>query len=265
VPDASARVLIVRAGPVFEVRLDRPAVRNAFDAQTIAELARAMEAAAGDESARVVVLSGSGDVFSAGADLSWMKEAATYTYEENVADARRLAAMLAAVRDCPKPVVARVQGAAMGGGAGLVAAADLAVATVDARFAFSEVRLGLMPAVIAPFVVPRIGHAAARELFLTGEVIDAGRALDVGLVQHVVPHAELDAQVAERVDALLAGAPGAQAAVKRLLRELSATEGDPTELTSIAIAERRVSDEAQEGMTAFLERRNPPWRPEQPS
>jgi methylglutaconyl-CoA hydratase len=235
-------------------------VRNAFDARTIGELHVAFRTAGDDPDCRVVVLSGEGDVFSAGADLEWMREAAGYSHEQNVLDARRLHTMLEAVRDCPRPVIARVQGAAMGGGAGLVAASDIAVAADDARFAFSEVRIGLVPAVISTFVLPRIGPSAARELFLTGELFDAEHARAIRLVHRVVPAADLDAAVAERVDALLSGGPLAQAEVKSLLARLSALPDSAEELTTESIAVRRASPEGQEGIAAFLERRPPSWR-----
>jgi len=166
---------------------------------------------------------------------------------------------LAAIRECPKPVVARVHGAALGGGAGLVAAADIAVAAEDTRFAFSEVRMGLIPAVISPFVIEKIGPGAARELFLTGERFDAARAREIGLVHRVVPADGLDEAVARYVESLLAGAPGAQAAAKRLIAHVSGRPPTVREDSARAIAERRASDEGQAGMAAFLERRKAPW------
>jgi methylglutaconyl-CoA hydratase len=207
-----------------------------------------------------VVLDGAGETFCSGADLEWMREAADYPTEANIADALRLGELLAEVRDGPRPVVVRVHGAAMGGGAGLVAAADVAVSAQNARFAFSEVRLGLVPAVISPFVVPRIGLAAARELFLTGETFAADHALRIGLVRHVVPESELDATVAARVDALLAGGPEAQAVVKGLLRRVVPVPEGLARYTAATIAQRRSSLEGREGMAAFLERRPPSWK-----
>lgn len=275
-------IQVARAGPVLTVRLDRPEQRNAFNPAMIAELTAAFRAAgqlaepaaaapdggAGDAAAgggppRVVVLSGAGDIFSAGADLGWMRSMAAYAFDENVADALRLADLFTAIRECRLPVVARVQGAAMGGGSGLVAACDVAVAADDAQFAFSEARLGIVPAVISPYVIPKIGVAAATELFLTGERFDAARARSIGLVSRVVPAADLDAAVAERVEALCAAGPDAQAAIKQLIPFVAST-GDPVsarEYTAHLIADRRASDEGREGMAAFLERRRARWLP----
>lgn len=257
--DPPTTLRVAHGGAVATVHLARPERHNAFDDVLIAELAAALAALAADEAVRVVVLRGDGPSFSAGADLGWMGRMGGYGFAENVADAERLADLLASLRDARFPVVARVHGAAMGGGVGLVAACDVAVAAEGTRFALSEVRLGLVPAVIAPFVLPRIGPAAARELCLTGEVFDAERARAIGLVARVVPEAELDAAVAERVAALLAGAPGAQAVVKRLLRDVAEDPAGARALTTRTIAEVRASPEGRAGMAAFLERRRPPW------
>lgn len=254
-----ASVRVERAGAVASVHLARPERHNAFDDDLIAELSAALAMLAEDDAVRVLVLRGDGPSFSAGADLGWMRRMGGYGFDENVADAERLADLLAAIRDHPCPVVARVHGAAMGGGVGLVAACDLAVAAEGTRFALSEVRLGLVPAVIAPFVLPRIGIAAARELCLTGEVFDADRARAIGLVARVVPAPALDEAVAERVRALLSGAPGAQGVVKRLLRDVAADPAGARSLTTRTIAIVRASDEGRAGMAAFLERRPPPW------
>ena len=247
-------------GPVLTVTMDRPDRRNAFNPEMVADLTRAFRDAARDPDVRVIVLAGAGPVFSAGADLDSMRAMGQADFEDNVADALRLADLLDAVRDAPKPVVARVQGAAMGGGSGLVAASDIAVAADNTTFAFSEARIGLAPAVIAPYVLPRIGVSAARELFLTGEGFDTQRAMAIGLVARVVPESELDQAVAERVDALLQAAPGAQAAIKRLIRQVSAQSGTARDYTARTIAALRASDEGREGTTAFLERREPAWR-----
>jgi methylglutaconyl-CoA hydratase len=252
-------ITLAGSAGVARLTLARPERHNAFDPAMLAELTDAFGALGADPAVRVVVLAGEGPSFSAGADLGYMKAVAELGYEENVADAERLADLLALIRDCPKPVLARVHGVALGGGAGLVATADLAVAAADTRFAFSEVRIGLVPAVIAPFVVPKIGASAARALFLTGERFDAERALAIGLVHQVVPPEALDAAVDEAVQALLAGAPEAQAAAKRLVAHVA---GQPTGLrehTARLIAERRASAEGQAGMGAFLGRRRPPW------
>jgi methylglutaconyl-CoA hydratase len=248
-------------GSVATVTLGRPEARNALNAALIGEVTRCFEELAEDESVRVVVLTGEGPTFCAGADVGYMRDTASFSYEENLEDARRLADMFLAVDDLPKPVVARVRGAAIGGGAGLVAAADLAVAEEEARFAFSEVRLGIAPATIAPFVVRKIGFSRARALFLTGERFGADLAREIGLVHEVVPEGELDAAV-ERVAAqLLQGGPAAQAAIKEALRQVEATE--PMEALGIMtqlIAELRIGEEGQEGLGAFLEKREPFWR-----
>lgn len=257
---AEARVALSLDGPVAHVVLARPEVRNAIDAALVRELREAVGAASAREEIRVIVLAGRGAVFCAGADLAWMKASARFTREENLAEAAELAELFDTVDRSPKAVVACVQGAAFGGGAGLVSVADVAVADADARFAFSEVRLGLVPAVISPYVVRRIGVSAARELFLTGERFGAERALALGLVHAVVRLDELDDAVDARVRQLLQAAPGAIAAAKALVRGVA---GRPVEsvrqLTIEAIAERRVSPEGQEGLAAFLEKRKPRW------
>jgi methylglutaconyl-CoA hydratase len=203
-----------RNGDVLRITLARPDRRNAFDAAVIAELA---EAFVGVGRARAVVLAGEGPSFSAGADVDWMRSSADLSYEENVADANALRAMLEAIDGCPAPVVARIQGHALGGGAGLVAAADIAIAAPDATFAFSEVKLGIIPAVISPFALARIGPGAARRYFLTGERFDAAVALRIGLVHEVAD--DLDAAVERVVGELLSAGPQAARWAKRLVRE----------------------------------------------
>lgn len=250
-------------GPVARVTMVRPERHNAFDEALIDALARAFAELGEAPEVRAIVLAGAGRSFSAGADLDWMRRAAAYDEEGNRADARRLAAMLKAIDECPRPVVARVQGAALGGGTGLVAACDIAVASERATFGTTEVRFGLAPAVISPFVLRAIGPRQARRLFLTGERIDAARALALGLVHEVVPEAELDTRVAAVVDLLLEGGPEAQAASKELIRlVLAMPQGGSllTEATCGAIAARRASPEGQEGVRAFLEKREPAWR-----
>jgi methylglutaconyl-CoA hydratase len=239
---------VERDGPVARVTLTRPERRNAFDAELIAALTDAF-ADVGD--ARCVVLIGEGHSFCAGADVEWQRSSIDLTYEENVEDAMRLYRMMEAIESCPAPVVAAVQGYALGGGSGIVACCDVAVAAPDAVFGFSEVRLGIIPAVISPFVFPRIG-AAARRYFLTGERFDAETALRIGLVNEIA--ADLDGAVGTAVDALLAGGPEAVRAAKRLVRE--APQGRET--AEIA-ATRRSSAEGQEGLRAFLEKRPPSW------
>ena len=254
------RVALSLSGPVAHVVLARPESRNAIDGALARELREAFAAASAREDIRVIVLAGRGAVFCAGADLEWMKAVGGFSREENLADASELAQMFEAIERSPKAVVASVQGAALGGGAGLVAVADIAVAEEDARFGFSEVRLGLVPAVISPYVVRKIGVSAARELFLTGERFSAAKAERVGLVHHVVPAGGLDAVVDERVKELLQAAPGAVAAAKNLIRSVAGRPLEAVrELTIETIAERRASPEGREGLKAFLEKRKPDW------
>lgn len=248
-------------GSVLRVNLNRPDVHNALNAGLIDEIKTCFTEVADDESVRVVILTGEGRSFCAGADIGYMRDASNFTYEENLEDARRLAAMFRAVEACPKPVVAAVRGAAIGGGAGLVAAADVVVAGEETVFAFSEVRLGIAPATIAPFVVRKVGVSQARSLFLTGERFDAGRAREIGLVHEAVLEDRLDASVEEKVSQLSRGGPEAQAAIKALLDELRSAESEEaTGLMAHRIAGLRTGDEGQEGLTAFLEKRRPAWR-----
>ncbi len=233
-----------RDGSIYRVTLVRPERRNAFDAALIAELTEAFTLV-GD--ARAVVLSGEGPSFCAGADVEWQRASIDLSYDENVEDAMRLYEMCEAIDTCPAPVVARVQGYALGGGSGLVACADMAVAAPDAVFGFSEVRLGIIPAVISPFVLPKIG-AAARRYFLTGERFDAETALRIGLVHEV--STDLDGVEEKLVNSILSGGPGAIRAAKLLIRQ----RPSGVETARIA-AERRTSEEGQEGLRAFLERR----------
>jgi len=245
-----ANLRVERDGPVLRVTLARPDRRNAFDAALIAELA---EAFVDVGRARAVVLAGEGQSFSAGADVEWMRSSVELSFDENVADANALRRMLEAIDGCAAPVVARVQGHALGGGVGLVAAADIAVAAPDAVFAFSEVKLGIIPSVISPFALAKIGPAAARRYFLTGERFDALTALRIGLVHELAE--DLDAAVDRVVAELLSAGPQAARWAKRLVRE----RPDGPE-TARWIAERRASDEGQEGLRAFLEKRPAAWR-----
>ena len=240
---------VQRDGHVLRVTLARPERRNAFDAALIAELADAF-ADIGD--ARAVLLEGEGSSFCAGADVDWQRAAIDLSYDDNVEDAMRLYRMLEAVDSCPAPVVCCVHGFALGGGSGLVACADIAIAWPDAVFGFTEVRLGIVPAVISPFVLPRIGEAA-RRYFATGERFDAATALRIGLVSEVAEDAGERAE--SIVEEILAGGPIAVREAKRLVRERPAG----IETAHIA-AERRTSDEGQDGLRAFLERREPAWR-----
>jgi methylglutaconyl-CoA hydratase len=253
-------VHVERQGPVTRVVMDRPDVRNAFNEAVISELAVAFEELRGDASTRVVVLASQGKSFCAGADLDWMRRAAAFSEEDNRRDAAALAAMLRSVAECPYPVVARVQGDAYGGGAGLVAASDLAIAAASSQFGFTEVRLGLVPATVSPYVVEKIGPGWALRLFLTGERFDAGRALDIGLVYRAVPDGDLDEAVEETVDALLSGGPRAQTLCKQLVRRAAVTGGPEVDAyTSGLIGQVRTSDEGQQGIRAFLEKRTPEW------
>jgi methylglutaconyl-CoA hydratase len=254
---------VARSGPLATVTMNRPDSHNALNADLIEALTRCFEELAEDQETRVVVLAGEGRSFCAGADIGYMRETAGLSYEENLEDARRLAMMFWTIDECPKPVVAKVLGAAMGGGAGLLAVADVVVADSEARFAFSEVRLGIGPVTIAPFVVRKIGTSHARSLFLTGERFDAERAREIGLVHRIVSRDGLDEAVEEKVGELLEGGPVAQATIKGLLRRLETTE--PMEapgLTARVISELRTGEEGQEGLAAFLEKREPGWRRE---
>lgn len=249
-------------GGVLRVLLDRPRVHNALNPALIGEITSCFEEAARDDEVRVVVLSGEGRSFCAGADVGYMRQTARFSHEENVEDARRLAAMYRAIDRCPKPVVGRVFGAVVGGGCGLVASCDLVVAAEDAWFAFTEVRLGISPATIAPFVVRKIGISHARELFLSGSRFDAGRAREIGLVHEVSSAEALDEATERAVSRLLKGGPRALAATKELLRELEEHPEEATERMAGWIARLRGGEEGQEGLGAFLEKREPAWREE---
>jgi methylglutaconyl-CoA hydratase len=241
---------IERETGVLRVAMGRPERRNAFDAALIDELA-ATFADVGD--ARAVVLSGDGPSFSAGADVEWMRSSVDLSYDENVADALRLRAMLDAIDSCPAPVVGRVQGHALGGGCGLVACCDIAVAEPTAQFAFSEVKLGIVPAVISPFALAKIGTSAARRYFVTGERFSATEALRIGLIHEVTD--DLDGAVERVVGELLSAGPSAARAAKELARAPQSAEE-----TAERIAAHRTSQEGQEGLRAFLEKRSPGWR-----
>jgi methylglutaconyl-CoA hydratase len=257
---ASSHVALTLDGPVAHVVLARPEVRNAFDGAMVRELHDAVGAASVRDDIRVIVLAGRGSVFCAGGDVEWMKAVADFTREENLADAHRLFDLFETIDRSAKAVVACVQGAALGGGAGLAAVADIVVAEEEAQFGFTEVRLGLVPAVISPYVVRKIGASAARELFLTGERFSAARAAAIGLVHRVVKLDALAAAVDERVHEVLQAAPGAVAAAKDLVRSVSGHRVEGVrELVCKRIAERRASDEGQEGLRAFLEKRPPDW------
>lgn len=252
-----------RDGAVEYLTLNRPDARNAFNERVVAELTDwasvTSESARGHE-VRVAVLAGAGQMFCAGADATWMSNTIGCTEAENLRDAQAMARMYAALDELPVPLICRVHGAALGGGAGLAAVADIVVAEDQAVFGFTEVKLGILPATISPFVLAKIGPSAARELFLTGARFAAARAKDIGLVHAVVPAAEIDTRVAEYVREILTAGPEAVAAAKTLIREVwgrSTTDAMP--MTTQAIATRRVSPEGQEGLRAFLEKRVPSW------
>lgn len=251
---------IRRDGPVEYLSLNRPEVRNAFNEDVIAELAQWAEAAHGQRDLRVVVLAGTGQAFCAGADVEWMAKTVHYTKEQNLQDAMAAARMFAALDGLRVPLVGRVHGAALGGGAGLAAVCDVVVAEERAVFGFTEVKLGILPAVISPFALAKIGRSAARELFLTGARFSAVRAREIGLVHAVVSETELDAAVAGYVREFLTADPEAIAAAKALIRDLWGRSGeDIARITADAIATRRVSSSGQEGLKAFLEKRKPSW------
>jgi methylglutaconyl-CoA hydratase len=252
-----------RTGGVAHVTMSRPAVFNAFDEAMIAELDAAFAALAAEPGVRVIVLAGAGKHFSAGADLQWMQRASQATLDWNLQDARRFAAMLARIEACPKPTVARVQGAALGGGVGLACACDIAIAADDASFSVSEARFGILPAVIGPYVTNAVGKRQAKRLALTTQRIGAAEALAIGLVQQVTTSAELDAAVNSTVQALLAGGPNAQREIKQLFAQLEVGPITPEvrELTAATIARVRGTDEAREGFAAFLQKQPAPWVP----
>ncbi len=249
-----------KTGPIATITLARPERHNAFDATMIRELHAAFTALAADDSVRIVVLAGAGPSFCAGADLHWMHDSLEWTREQNVADAEALAAMFEAAWSFPKPLIGRIHGMALGGGAGLVACCDLAVAADTARFGFSEVKLGLVPAVIAQYVVPKLGVSQARVLFVSGERITAERAFEIGLVHAVTGIDGLDATVLTLATRMLSSAPAAIGAAKRLVDAIWSLERDAARRYVVAaIAEARASAEGQEGVRAFLEKRKPNW------
>jgi methylglutaconyl-CoA hydratase len=247
-------------GGLARVVLARPDVRNAFNAELIAALRETFDRLSMDSSVRAVVLSGEGKVFCGGADINWMRASLELSRDENVQDARAMSDMFRAIDRCSKPVVAKIHGAALGGGAGLAAVCDVVIASTDAIFGFTEVKLGIIPAVISPFVLAKIGQSHARALFLTGERFDARRAHKIGLVHEVVVGDTLDLAVERVVEELQTAGPGAAAAAKRLIQDVSASEyAASRELTANAIARQRTGAEGQEGLRAFLERRKPEW------
>jgi methylglutaconyl-CoA hydratase len=248
-------------GPVAHVRLDRPDVRNALDDELIEELRSTFERLGSDSAVRAIVVSGEGKSFCGGADIEMMRSSLDLTREQNVAGARALSVMYRTIDACPKPVIGKIHGAALGGGVGLVAVCDIAIAASDAVFGFTEVKLGIIPAVISPFVLAKIGPSHARALFLTGERFDAKRAQAIGLVHEVVVGDTLDVAIERVVTEILSAGPAAVAAAKNIIARVRGASYDQTlDLTAQATAEQRVSAEGQEGLRAFLERRQPNWK-----
>lgn len=243
---------------VARITIARPEVKNAFNAEVIAELSASVAAVPAD--ARCVVIGSEGDTFCAGADLTWMRSMADFTIDENRADSGALADLYARLDALPMPILARIQGAAIGGGAGLVALADIGVAVEEAVFAFTEVRLGILPAVISPYVVRKVGPSFATAAFTTGIRFDSHRAFDTGLIHSVVDAGQLDPEIDRFIEAILAGGPAAVNAAKKLVREVAGrAPADVRELTIERIADARVGLEGQEGMRAFFEKRPPAW------
>ncbi|MGX1802552.1 enoyl-CoA hydratase-related protein [Brevundimonas naejangsanensis] len=262
-PDANDDLVQIDAtadGVVF-VTINRPQKKNAFDAATIAALYEAFETLQGADRVRVVFIRGAGGTFSAGADLNWMRDAADWSESDNRDDAMGLAKMLKALHDVPALTVALVEGAAMGGGAGIVAACDMAVAVEGTRFAFSEVKLGLIPATIAPYVIEAVGARRARQLFLTANIFDADYAAHAGLIDMVLPEGSVEEFISMLTDSLSANAPGAMGDAKRLVNDVAGEDIDNRllEETAKRIARARVSPEGQEGVRAFLDKRAPNW------
>ena len=257
---APVRVERARGGLVGKIVLARPEVRNAFNDLLVRELQRAIRTLSADDSVRVVELSGEGKTFCAGADLNWMKRMTGFTLEENRRDAAELADLFRLLDECPKPVVGRIHGAALGGGVGLVAICDVAVAAEETLFGTTEVRVGILPAIISPYVVRKIGESHAREWFLTGSRHDAHEARRIGLVHIVASETSLTSVTEGVLDALLLGGPQALAEAKKLAQTVGhLPQREQQNLTVQRLAERRASAEGREGVTAYLEKRKPAW------
>lgn len=256
-------VLLTRRGALAEITLNRPQVHNAFDDALVVALQFALEEAAADDGVRCVVLTGAGKSFSAGADLNWMRGMVATSEEDNRADSLQLAALMRTLDFFPKPTLARVNGAAYGGGVGLIAACDIAIGVEGAKFSLSEVKLGLVPAVISPYVIAAIGARHARRLFISGEVFDAAHAARIGLLHEVVPATELDAATDRVLHFLVKGGPLAQREAKRLVQRMTGVTAESIEAIDTQnaelIARLRVSEEGQHGLKAFLDKRPPRW------
>ena len=247
---------------VTTIRIDRPDVRNALNVELILALTHAVQAASTDTSCRVIVLAANGKAFCAGADLNWMRDGASYGEEENRADSMQLASLLRAIAESPKPTIARIHGAAYAGGLGLVCACDIAIASSDARFCVSEVRIGLIPAMISPYLLRAIGPRAAGRYFLSAEVFDAAEAMRIGMVQQVTAPDALDGAIDAMAQALSLGGPLALAATKALIRDFDSVRVDESVMaeTAARIATARATDEGREGIASFLGKRKPGWR-----
>ncbi|HEX7401489.1 MAG TPA: enoyl-CoA hydratase/isomerase family protein, partial [candidate division Zixibacteria bacterium] len=245
---------------IAKINLARPEVHNAFNEVMITELTEVFSRISQDDTVRVVVITGNGDSYCAGADLNWMKKMINFSYQQNLDDSLKLAELFYLMYSLPKPIIARVNGAAIGGGTGLVAVCDIAIAAEKAKFSLSEVKLGLVPACISPYVIRKVGEGRCREFFLTGERLTANRALDLGLVNQVVPLESLDQAVGEKVNQLISSGPKAIAMCKELLKKVPGMSFDEAKTyTADMIASMRIGDEGQEGMNAFLEKRKPKW------
>jgi len=253
-------ILVSRDGPLLTITLNRPEVHNAFNETMIVELQEVIDRTIGEARHRVVVLTGSGRSFCAGADLNWMRRVKDYSYKENLAESKRLADLMYAIYTLPVPTIARVNGAAIGGGTGLLAACDVIIAAEAAKFSLSEVKLGLVPAVISPYVIRRVGESRCRQLMLTGERFKADRAKRFGLINTVVPIEDLDDAVEQRIAQLLTSGPEALKTCKELLHRVPLMDfQEARNYTAEVIARLRISPEGQEGMAAFLEKRKPEW------
>ncbi len=245
---------------IARVNLNRPEIHNAFNEVMISELTQVFKEIKDDKEIRVIVLTGNGKSFCAGADLNWMKKIIDFSYEENIKESLALAELFYIMYTLPKPVIAKVNGAAIGGGAGLVSVCDLVIASEKAKFSLSEVKLGLVPACISPYVLRRVGERVCRELFLTGQRIDAKKGFELGLVNQVVPHDKLDQVTDDLVKKLTSSGPNALAMCKDLLSKVPQMSFDQAKkYTAEVIAKLRVSEEGQEGMSAFFEKRKPKW------
>lgn len=251
-------------GPVGRVTFNRPKVHNAFNATLITEMASLFAELAEDEDLRVVILTGEGKSFCAGADLNWMRQVVEQSFDENLAESNALADLFDQIYRFKRPIVGRINGAAIGGGTGFVAVCDIAVAASTAKFSFSEVKIGVVPACIGPYVIKKMGEGKARELFITGERMDAERALQVGLVNKVVDPDRLDSEIDQLIQSLLSSGPEAVAMAKRLVSEVPAMSSEEFKpYTAEMIARLRISKEGQEGMDAFLNKRKPNWHTEE--